>query len=252
MLSGAKAKALDVDLMSSAIGFTLVGLMELAGLAVSRVVAIEVPLSPTDVGGDRRRRRALALAGPGNNGGDALVASRHLMHYGYDVDVYYPKIPNTNNDVFVGLVSQLEALDVSFVPDCPDPTAYDVVVDGIFGFSFDANRTVRPPFDGVLRSLRDAKQKATDDGAASTTIVSVDVPSGWSVDDVDNVKAHGRFEPDVLVSLSAPKTCSAEFAGRHYVGGRFVPPSLAKKYEIDELLKGYDGTTDQIFLLPKT
>lgn len=32
-------------------------------------------------------RRVLVLAGPGNNGGDGLVAGRHLTHFGYDVQV---------------------------------------------------------------------------------------------------------------------------------------------------------------------
>lgn len=33
-------------------------------------------------------RRVLVLAGPGNNGGDGLVAGRHLTHFGYDVKVW--------------------------------------------------------------------------------------------------------------------------------------------------------------------
>ena len=32
-------------------------------------------------------RRVLVLAGPGNNGGDGLVAGRHLTHFGYEVKV---------------------------------------------------------------------------------------------------------------------------------------------------------------------
>ena len=40
------------------------------------------------------------------------------------------------------------------------------------------------------------------------------------------------FVPDILISLTAPKLCSKKFTGRHYIGGRFLPPKMAKKYNI--------------------
>jgi NAD(P)H-hydrate epimerase len=49
----------------------------------------------------------------------------------------------------------------------------------------------------------------------------VDIPSGW---DVENGPQEGCIEdPEVLISLTAPKLCAKHFKGRHFIGGRFVP-----------------------------
>ena len=73
-------------------------------------------------------------------------------------------------------------------------------------------------------------------GDPAAVLVSVDVPSGWDVDgdgdDGDGGTARDRLVPDVLVSLTAPKPFARGFRGRHFVGGRFLPPALAEKYGI--------------------
>lgn len=82
---GAKAAAaLDQELMSTG-AFSIDQLMELAGLSVSQAL---FKLQPPSKG-----NRILIAVGPGNNGGDGLVAARHLWHYGYKPTVYYPKQP---------------------------------------------------------------------------------------------------------------------------------------------------------------
>ena len=60
--------------------FSIDQLMELAGLSVASAIACEY--SP------RRFPRVLVIAGPGNNGGDGLVAARHLTHFGHTVQVH--------------------------------------------------------------------------------------------------------------------------------------------------------------------
>ena len=59
-------------------GFPKKFMMENAGAAVARRTA-------EGLGGRVRGRRILVLAGPGNNGGDGLVAARHLAGRGADV-----------------------------------------------------------------------------------------------------------------------------------------------------------------------
>ena len=85
----------------------------------------------------------------------------------------------------------------------------DVILDAIFGFSF--KPPARPPFDAALPLLTQS----------GLPIVSVDVPSGWNVDE-GKIDEHA-LEPDVLVSLTAPKEGVRKYNGRHFLGGRFVP-----------------------------
>jgi len=72
--------------------------MELAGLAVAQCVAELYPLGPVlplDANGVKQKRvneRVLVACGPGNQGGDGLVAARHLHHFGYSPSVFYPKV----------------------------------------------------------------------------------------------------------------------------------------------------------------
>ena len=61
------------------LGFSVDQLMELAGLSVASAVRAEYPPASC--------ARVLVIAGPGNNGGDGLVAARHLHHFGYAVAV---------------------------------------------------------------------------------------------------------------------------------------------------------------------
>jgi NAD(P)H-hydrate repair Nnr-like enzyme with NAD(P)H-hydrate epimerase domain len=122
--------------------FTL-QLMELAGLSVASAVHLEY----------ERCKRVLILVGPGNNGGDGLVAARHLWQFGHQVEastvdvqrvgkchakiclftsfgcvvehilrlstaavspqVCYPK--RTDKPLFHGLVKQCEAHGIGFV-----------------------------------------------------------------------------------------------------------------------------------------
>jgi len=227
-LNAAQATAVDVELMGT-LGFSLDQLMELAGLSCAAAVAEAYPLET--------HPRVLVVAGPGNNGGDGLVAARHLTHFGYTVDVFYPK--PTQRPIFQGLVTQLESLNLAFVElaafSASDlDRSYDVIMDAVFGFSFEGD--VRAPFDVILPKLQ----------ATCTPIASVDIPSGWSVD--GEGQAPEAVQPSMLISLTAPKLCAQRLpvGVLHFLGGRFVPPAIRDKYNISH--PPYPGTSQVVQL----
>ncbi|KAL5777315.1 hypothetical protein ACOSP7_010241 [Xanthoceras sorbifolium] len=225
-----QAAEIDEALMGP-LGFSVDQLMELAGLSVATSIA-EV-YKPTEYG------RVLAICGPGNNGGDGLVAARHLYHFGYKPFVCYPK--HTPKPLYTGLVTQLESLQVPFlsIEDLPLDLSedFDILVDAMFGFSF--HGAPRPPFDDLIQRLV-CLHSYDQTPQKRPVIVSIDIPSGWHVEEGD-IGGEG-IKPDMLVSLTAPKLCAKKFCGpHHFLGGRFVPPSIADKYKLR--LPPYPGTS---------
>ncbi|QDS69739.1 hypothetical protein FKW77_010056 [Venturia effusa] len=222
-LSAEKAAALDKELMSEQGAFSIDQLMELAGLSVSQAVYRLMPPS--------KGKRILVACGPGNNGGDGLVAARHLRFYGYTPTVYYPK--PSKPELFQRLHRQLDNLSIPFTNDFHAALSEsDLVIDAIFGFSFSGE--VREPFPKVIEALETTQKP----------VLSVDAPSSWNIEGGPPKKGPGAsFHPGALISLTAPKPLVQFFKGRHFLGGRFLSRAIAAKYDLD--LPEYQGV-DQI------
>lgn len=226
-ITAEEAKSLDDNLMSEDAGWSIDQLMELAGLSVACALHRLTDGRPCSV---------LVIAGPGNNGGDGLVAARHLKLFGYEPTVYLPKL---KHGIYDRLVKQLKALSVKIVQDSAFKIekSYDYIIDAIFGFSFSG--AVREPFDRIISEM----------AHSDIPVLSVDSPSSWHI--LDGQPPDGNigsdFYPTALISLSAPKPCSKGFTGRHFIGGRFLGENFRQKYELPE----YPGT-EQIVEITST
>lgn len=141
-------------------------LMPLAGAAAAGFIAARFPVGSG----------VLALAGPGNNGGDALVAAARLLAAGYTVRVTMPRgpraLPSDAARAYAGWRAQ-GGVEQSGLP--PDPP--DVVIDGLFGIGL--NR----PLDAAWQALVDAVN------AWHRPVLALDVPSGV---DADSGRVLGR------------------------------------------------------------
>jgi NAD(P)H-hydrate epimerase len=144
-LSQQLAQQVDIQLMSPTYGFSIDQLMELAGLSVASAITHHFPITSF---ASSLRPRVGIICGPGNNGGDGLVAARHLYHFGFAPEVVYPKAGS--GPLFQNLIKQLQMLDIPIRQSLPDDvdTSYALLVDAIFGFSF--RGALRPPFDTMI------------------------------------------------------------------------------------------------------
>ncbi|EAA17553.1 Homo sapiens TGR-CL10C [Plasmodium yoelii yoelii] len=136
----ALAKTIDEELMSDVVGYTTSQLMELAGLSISQIIFKNYDLA--------NFKKIIICCGPGNNGGDGLVAARHLKEFGYDVTVVYLK--ENNKILFKGLLKLLEHYEIPVLRSITQDEMcnYDLIVDAIFGFSFSGEP--RSPFDALI------------------------------------------------------------------------------------------------------
>lgn len=215
-ISAKTAANVDKMLMGPG-GFSIDQLMELAGQAVAHACYKVHPPS--------RGKQVLVLVGPGNNGGDGLVASRHLSLYGYKPTIYCPK--RSNGVLYERLHTQLINLKTPYVATADISAAFaaaDIIIDALFGFSF--KPPVRPSFQPVMDLLCKTDKE----------VLSVDVPSSW---DVDEGPKGSTFNPQYLISLTAPKSCAKAFKGRHFIGGRFIDAEFAKQFGFE--IPPYEG-----------
>ncbi|EUD69324.1 YjeF [Plasmodium inui San Antonio 1] len=201
-LSQSLAQTIDNELMSDDVGYTTEQLMELAGLSIAQIICREYSLD--------RFKKILIFCGPGNNGGDGLVAARHLKQFGYDVTVAYPK--ENRKVLFQRLLNLLQHYHVPVVKSATgqDVKMYDLVVDALFGFSFRGEP--RSPFDEIIHVINQSNKP----------VVSVDVPSGTNIDGGSAANAF-CVNSEVNISLMLPKEGVRHYAKKHYLGGRFIP-----------------------------
>ena len=133
-----------LEAASARAGVSIDALMENAGLAVASQ-ATQLLESP-------RGTRVLILVGPGNNGGDGLVAARHLHQWGARVQVYLCA-PRKSPDPKRELVEE-RGIPVTSTEDDPHYellrhhlASSSMVIDAILGTG-----TARP-IEGRLKEL---------------------------------------------------------------------------------------------------
>lgn len=211
-----------IEATAAAGGVSLAGLMDQAGAAVAEVVLADYGPQPGPV---------LVLVGPGNNGGDGLVAARVLHEAGVDAVAYVWKHPA--DDRVYG-AAQGAGVPITRHEDDRDGRALadavaraHVIVDALLGFG------VTRPIEGELaRLLRGVKAGLR----PAAVVVAVDLPSGLNADT-------GAADPltlaaDTTVTFGFPKVGLFHFPGAGLTGEVVVvdiglDAALAQEVRVD-------------------
>lgn len=221
---------------ADAAGHSYAAMMEQAGRAVAQAILARVG-EMTEA-----HRRVVVLAGPGNNGGDGLVAARELSRQGFSVVAYL--LPRDEGDP---LLAEARRHGVALLWAAKDNgqrltqalSQAGVVVDALFGTGLSrplvgraaeilaALRQVREPQAEVspLHRLRTLPPLAP----PRPLLVAVDVPSGLRGDT-------GEVDPatvaaDLTLTFAGPKLgmltpAATEVIGELLIADIGIPPAV--------------------------
>ena len=185
------AEMRELEQRAEAAGVSTDTLMENAGLAVAQEIWMQL--------GSLEDRRIAVLVGPGNNGGDGLVAARHLHEWGAQVRVYALKERDDsqwNQTLELGVPCGTVAEDDNFEALEGLLAGAEAIVDALLGTG--SSRPIEGDLAGIMERLAAVRSKTV-----KPKLVAVDLPTGLDADS-------GRLDrlavgADETVTFHAPK-----------------------------------------------
>jgi NAD(P)H-hydrate epimerase len=189
------------DMTIREFGVDVLILMENAGRAAA-VLARQMMLGVT-VG-----KRIACLVGGGNNGGDGMVAARHLANWGVDVSVVVGVTKDRMKGVPLEQFQVLEKMGVQIVSTDYTLRSYDLLIDGLIGYGLDGN-----PRDRIATIIKGANE-------SGRPILALDLPSGM------NATTGEVYDPCIkataTLTLALPKTGFLSERASSYLGDLYL------------------------------
>lgn len=145
-------------------------------------------------------QRIVVIAGPGNNGGDALAAARMLIEQGYKhVEIFlFNVLGHLSHDCKEQRNKLIELDDVDFTEvtkefDPPYLSKGDVVLDGLFGVGL--SRPLQGGFMTLVRYINESK----------AYVISIDIPSGLYGEWNESVNLRNVIHAKLTLAISVPR-----------------------------------------------
>ena len=203
---------------AEAAGVSKATLMENAGLAVAQELWMQL--------GSLEDRRICVLVGPGNNGGDGLVAARHLHEWGAQVRCYALR-PRDDEQwrraVDSGVACGSVAEDENFEALEAVLQGSEAIIDALLGTG--SNRPIEGDLAGIMTRLA-----AIRDRTVPPKLIAVDVPTGLDADS-------GRLDP---LAVAADETVTFHAAKI----GLYVQPGASAAGDVQTIEIGVPAGLD--------
>jgi NAD(P)H-hydrate epimerase len=230
LVTSGEMRAIDQYAIQT-IGLPSLVLMENAGRAVAEeVIRLSEKLHQAR-GQSSRPPRWLILAGKGNNGGDGIVAARHLAEAGYEVHVLYAVPPEDwkgEAAVQRDIAEKIALPSSVYKPGEPVSwERWDGIVDALLGTG-----TMGPPREPYASLIREAC-------ASGLPIVSVDMPSGLNADTGETADPCIRARVTVALALMKRGLLlhpGAEMAGEVVVRPIGIPEAAVQQQQVKTYL----------------
>jgi hydroxyethylthiazole kinase-like uncharacterized protein yjeF len=139
-------------------------LMRAAGLAAAQIALKLITSAGQPI---------LVVAGPGNNGGDAMETAVHLVHAGHRVSVlHHPPKTTRSGDREQALLKAKACTEITWLAsDAALENVYALVIDGLFGIGLTQQK--------IAATIQ---KQISQINALSCPILALDVPSGLNAD----------------------------------------------------------------------
>ena len=199
-LTADEMRAIDQEAIQG-FGVDVLSLMENAGAGAAE-------LARRMLGGHASGRRVTCLVGKGNNGGDGLVAARHLHNWGADVSIALGGARDDFRDVPLKQLSIVEKMGLRVTEDIADLSLTDLIIDALLGYN--AKGDPKEPIAGIIRRAN----------ASGLPILAVDIPSG--LDPSEGTPNNPCTVARATLTLGLPKTGFLNPASRRYVGELYL------------------------------
>lgn len=150
------------------------------------------------------------FAGPGNNGGDALVLANKLRLIGCDLTIYLynpkGKLSEDCQNAFNELLDKSVVININSPKDILTTFKPDIIIDGLFGSGLSR------PLDENISSI------ITQINQIGSTIYSIDIPSGLHGENAPTTKANNIIRANITFTFQQPKLSFMFRESEDYIG----------------------------------